>query len=286
MGLLAALLGAVFSTAKDLVSKRVAARLDGTTSTFASFAFALPYYVLVLAALVLAGRERLEVSLPFLLLVFLRSVTDSFAEGMKMHAFAHGDISVVASFFSLSPLFLLITSPLITGDLPSGLGVLAVLLVVAGSVLMVWRPGDSKRPAQTKGVLLALGAAVFFSFNSCFDRLAVQKGTPVFAGFSMTLFSALLLLPFIVSRRQRVRELVLHRGDFALRGLLEIAFMTSKLYALQYLQAPYVVGVQRLALILSIIGGRVFFKEEEFARRLAAGGCILAGVVLIVVAQR
>jgi drug/metabolite transporter (DMT)-like permease len=286
MGLLAALLGAVFSTAKDLVSKRVAARLDGTTSTFASFAFALPYYVLVLAALVAAGRERLELSWPFLLLVFLRSVTDSFAEGMKMYAFAHGDISVVSSFFSLSPLFLLITSPLITGDRPSGLGVVAVLLVVAGSVLMVWRPRDSKRPPQTTGVLLALGAAVFFSLNSCFDRLAVQKGTPVFAGFSMTLLSALLLLPFIVSRQQRMRELTAHHRDFALRGLLEIAFMTSKLYALQYLQAPYVVGVQRLALILAIVGGRVFFKEEEFARRLAAGACILAGVLLIVLAQR
>jgi drug/metabolite transporter (DMT)-like permease len=286
MGLLAALLGAVFSSAKDLVSKRVAARLDGTTSTFASFCFALPYYVLVLAVLVVAGRERLEVSLPFLLLVFLRSVTDSFAEGMKMHAFAHGDISLVASFFSLSPLFLLITSPLITGDRPSWLGVLAVLLVVAGSVLMVWRPGGSKRPAQTKGVLLALGAAVFFSLNSCFDRLAVQKGTPVFAGFSMTLLSALLLLPFVVRRRERVQELVTHRRDFALRGLLEIGFMTAKLYALQYLQAPYVVGVQRLALILSIVGGRVFFKEEEFTRRLAAGACIVAGILLIAVAQR
>jgi drug/metabolite transporter (DMT)-like permease len=286
MGLLAALLGAGFSSAKDLVSKRVAGRLDGTTSTFASFCFALPYYVLVLAALVLARRERLEVSLPFLLLVLLRSVTDSFAEGMKMHAFTHGDISLVASFFSLSPLFLLITSPLITGDRPSWLGAVAVLLVVAGSVLMVWGPQGSKRPAQTKGVLLALGAAVFFSLNSCFDRLAVQKGTPVFAGFSMTLLSALLLLPFVVTRRDRVRALGVHRWDFALRGLLEIAFMTSKLYALQYLQAPYVVGVQRLALILSIVGGRVFFREQEFTRRLAAGACILAGVLLIAVAQR
>ena len=37
MGFAAALLSAVFSAAKDLLSKRFASRLDGTVSTFASF---------------------------------------------------------------------------------------------------------------------------------------------------------------------------------------------------------------------------------------------------------
>jgi drug/metabolite transporter (DMT)-like permease len=65
------------------------------------------------------------------------------------------------------------------------------------------------------------------------------------------------------------------------RGLLEVAFMVSKLYALQYLQAPYVVGVQRLSLLLSILGGSLFFKEPDVVRRLAAGILILGGVFLI-----
>jgi hypothetical protein len=86
------------------------------TSTFASFAFALPFYIAALAVLGWLGVEGFERSLPFLVLILLRSITDTFAEGMKMYAFAHGDISIVATFFSLSPLLLLVTSPLITGD--------------------------------------------------------------------------------------------------------------------------------------------------------------------------
>src|SRR5262245_8673040 len=100
MGVFAAVLSAVLSSAKDLISKRLAFRIDGTLSTYASFAFALPFYVAALALLVLLGKEDLSVSTAFLWLVLLRSVTDSFAEGMKMHAFAHGDISLVATFFS------------------------------------------------------------------------------------------------------------------------------------------------------------------------------------------
>src|SRR5260370_18098090 len=162
MGFVAALLSAGFSSAKDLLSKRLAFRLDGTVSTFASFGFALPFYVLLLAVLYLVGVESFEWSSLFLLLVLLRSVTDTVAEWMKMHAFAHGDISMVATFFSLSPLFLLITSPLITGDplfLPD---VPAVVLVVGGSWLMVSRPSQTGWAGQRKGLLLPSRPAISF----------------------------------------------------------------------------------------------------------------------------
>jgi drug/metabolite transporter (DMT)-like permease len=286
MGFVAALLSAGFSSAKDLLSKRLAFRLDGTVSTFASFWFALPFYLLVLATLYGLGMESFEWSALFLILVLLRSITDTFAEWMKMYAFAHGDISVVATFFSLSPLFLLLTSPLITRDPLSGADVAAVVLVVGGSLVIVYRPSRTGLTGQKKAIMLAMGAALFFSLNSCFDRLAVQKGTPVLSGFAMTLLSALFLAPFVVFRRDRLQALRGHRAGLLIRGGLEIAFMVCKLYALQFLPAPDVVAVQRVSLLLSIIGGRMFFKEPDFKRRLAAGLLILGGVFVVAWIQR
>ena len=308
MGIFLSLLSCIFSTSKDLISKRLAAQVDGTVSTFGSFAFALPYYGGVLAVLFWLGLEDADYSRRFFLLVLLRAITDSFAEGLKMYALAYGDISVVTCFFSLSPLFLLIASPLITGDELTWTGGVAIGLTVAGSLVMVVRrpralpavdptaiTGESEVEAaqaarthwanQKTGILLALGAAVFFALNSCFDRLAVLEGTPVFAAFGMTLCSALLLAPLVLFRRDRLADLSAYRGNFALRGFLEISFMVAKMTALKYLAAPYVVGIQRVSLILAIIAGRVLFKEEHFARRLVAGALILAGVLLIVLTQ-
>jgi drug/metabolite transporter (DMT)-like permease len=284
MGLVAALLSAVFSSSKDVVSKKLAFRLDGTTSTFASFAYALPFYGAALVALFLLGEETFTWSLTFLTLVFRRSLTDTFAEWMKMHAFRHGDLSVIAIFFSISPLFLLITSPLITGDPLSAQGVVAVVLVVGGSLVLVYRPSEAGWAAQKKGILLAAGASVFFSLNSCFDRLAVKGesgGSPVFAGFAMTLLSAVFLGPLVIGRPGRLQSLRAARAGLLVRGLLEFLFMVAKLYALKSLTAPEVVAVQRLSVLLSIIGGRVFFKEQDFERRLAAGVLILAGVSVV-----
>jgi drug/metabolite transporter (DMT)-like permease len=280
MGLLAALSSAVFASAKDLVSKKLASGLDGTASTFASFAFALPFYAVLLIVLWLLGQETFTWSLAFLGLVLLRSVTDTFAEWMKMHAFGHGDISMVATFLSISPLFLLVTSPLITGDKLSLTGTLGVILVVGGSLAVVYRP-SAGWAGHKKGILLAVGASLFFSLNSCFDRLAVLEGTPVFAGFTMTLLSALFLLPFTLVKKERREGLRVYWAGLLVRGILEVAFMVSKLYALQYRSAPDVAGIQRVSLVLSIIGGRVLFQEEDFGRRLAAGVFILAGVFLL-----
>jgi drug/metabolite transporter (DMT)-like permease len=285
MGLLASFLSAFFSATKDLASKRLAFRIDGTVSTFASFSFALPFYLVLLTALFLWKGMPAEFPQAFLLLVLLRSVTDVFAEGMKMHAFNHGDISVVASFFSVSPLFLLILSPLITGDAVSLAETIAVLLVVAGSLALVYRPSHADWHRQRKGILLALGAAVFFALNSCFDRRAVVGGdpyfTPVIAGFAMTLLSAVMILPFALTRPGGVASLRRHWQGLSVRGFLEVAFMVGKLSASQHLSPPKVAGILRLSLVLSIIGGRVFFKEGDFPRRLLAGILIIAGVWII-----
>ena len=94
MGILAALISALFATSKDLLSKHVSRNVDGTVSTFASFAFALPYYALLMAVLWVCGFEDFAWSAGFWGYVLVRSVTDAAAEWFKMTAFQFGDLSI------------------------------------------------------------------------------------------------------------------------------------------------------------------------------------------------
>lgn len=278
---IAAFLCPVFSTTKDLISKGLSKHIDGTLSTFASFAFALPFYFLALAILVPLGWERLVISAGFIQLLIYRSITDSLAEGFKMHAFAWGDLSVVTAFFSLAPLFTLVLSPWMTGDPLSLAEVLAIGLAVLGSLIMAIKPRTGEARSQTRGILLALAAALFFSLNSCFDRLAARNETPVVSAFGMTLFSAVILLPFAWRQPDGMRELNRFQRSLWMRGLFEILFMVGKLIALQALTAPQMIAIQRLSVLLSILAGRLIFKEKNFGRRLVAGLFIVVGVMLI-----
>ena len=289
IGVLAALGSAVFATSKDIVSKRVAARVDSTVSTCASFIYALPFYALILLVEWLAGRRDFALGLSFWLLVLGRSITDAFAEWFKMRSLSYGDISLVACFFSLSPVFLLITSPLITADPLSWTEVGSVGLIVAAGILLVYKPSDASTSTGNKidrnslrAIALAIAASCFFSLNSCFDRLAVQQASPVWSGFTMTAAAGLIFLPRVLSVQKFRRDLGANWRMFSLRGIFEFVFMTLKLIALQFISAPYAVTLMRASILFTILGGGIMLHEGDLKRRLLAGALTLLSVAVVV----
>ena len=283
-GVLVALLSTLFVTAKDVTSKSLAFRVDGTVSAFASFAFALPYYFVVLLVLHLCGVESFAVKSGFFLFIIFRALSDTLAEWMKMHALTEGDLSLVTALLSLYPAILLITSPLITGDplTPAAIG--STLIIVAGTIVLVYRPRGSTAKVPARAVLLGLGAAFFFSINTSLDRMAAQTGSPVYSGFLMTLLAGVFLTVPLLRRPGWKAALAGNTRGFFIRGFFEIGFMVTKLYALSVLPAPYVIAITRLALLFTIVSGKVMFNELDFTRRFTAGVAICGGVIWMILA--
>lgn len=285
MGFFFAFLSIFLSSTKDIVSKRLSFCVSSSVSTFGSFLFALPGYFILLLVLYLLGYEDFAISWKFLIVVLLRSITDIGAESFKMKSLQMGDLSLVSCFFGLSPLFLLITSPLITGDKISSSGIIAVFLVVCGSMILVVKPERKKIKIDKENIpaiLIATISAFMFSLNSCFDRLTVFSSSSAFSGFAMTFLSAIIIAPFVVFKKQNIKEMKINFKTFLIRGLIETIFMVTKLTALRYMQAPYFVAIKQIALIPTIISGRIVYNEKNFKQRMLAGSIILIGVVLVI----
>lgn len=281
----AALAATVFSVSKDLVSKSLAARVDGTTSTLASFAYSLPYYAVGLFVCCILGIPLGDLSAPFWIFVALRSITDACAEWLKMSALTKTDISLVAPLFSLSPLHLLIMGPLVSGDELTPLGITGVLLSVLGTIGLLRRRSSNilqADPTAIQGVLMAMSASVFFALNTLFDRLAVQRASSLVSAAAMT---AAATIPFIIPvfRSATRREMFFKEARlFNLRGIFEVGFMTLKLFALTVLPGAYLTGLMRLSVLGSILGGRVLLQEQATKERLLWGSLVCAGSILIV----
>jgi uncharacterized membrane protein len=285
MGLIYALITAVSATTKDIVSKSLASKVDSDVSTFASFLFALPFYVVIILVAILCGGAPLAYGGSFLALVLARSVSDVFAEGFKMRAFASGDISLVTSFLALSPLILAFLSPYITGDKVTAHDYVALGLIVVGSLLLVRRDRDTGKVFQLRAVVYALLASVAFALNSCFDRLAVVQSGAVVSGFAMTLMAALFCAPIAFRHKNAVTQLSLNAKAFFARGASETLFMVSKLLAMTVLEAHVVLGISRISLILSVLAGKAMFGERETGRRLLAAGLMYAGLLVLLTAH-
>ncbi len=282
MGFLVTIFSALCSTAKDIVSKGLASRVHSDVSTFASFLFALPFYALIVISATLLGLKPLSISGPFIWLVLARSVTDVFAESLKMKAFAAGDLSLVSTFLSLSPVLLALISPFITGDNVTLVDLVALGLIVAGSLVLIQRDAKAGGVLQFKAIMLALAASVAFALNSCFDRLAVIESGAIVSGAAMTSLAALFTLPLAFRHRGAGRSLTAHSTSFFVRGAFEALFMVSKLFALTMLPAHVVVGGTRTSLIVSVIAGRIWFGERNTLRRLAAALLVYVGLVILV----
>jgi uncharacterized membrane protein len=282
MGVLAALFTAVMSSAKDLVSKMLAHRVDPDVSTFASFAFALPFYAVIAVGFSVYGYEEIQISSTFLTLVFLRGLSDVCAEGCKMRALKHGDVSLVTGLLALSPLVLTILSPWITGDTVTVSDVIAISLIVAGGLFLVRRKPQTGAIVQPKAVLYALAGSVAFALNTCLDRLAVVHAGPVTSAFAMTVCAAVLTSPVVLRSSVAHRELAGNARGFLLRGVFETLFMIAKMVALMSLPAHIVLGLVRVSMLITVVAGGMWFHEEDRVRRIVGTVVMYAGLLLLV----
>jgi len=279
LGIIALILSTLFATGKDLVSKKVSNEISATVSACTSFIFALPWYLIFLLILYLFDENTFKYSGFFLTFVFLRAITDSFAELFKMYALQNGEISFIANFFSLTPIFLVFLAPFITGDKITELGLLGLLIIVSSSLFLLTSP---KEVIPWKGIIYALSSAFFFSLNICLDRLAVQHAGPVFSGFMMTLFSGFFLLLPMLRTRNWKPQCTSNYKFLTLRGLFEVIFMSLKLLGLQYIEPQYASGIQKLTLVFSVsIGGKAFHEKEQGKRILISLFIILGSFLII-----
>ncbi|MCB0318414.1 MAG: EamA family transporter [Bdellovibrionales bacterium] len=281
-GIPIAFLAAVFSFSKDIVSKHLSFKVSSLVSTLASFAYSLPFYILALIVSWSFGQESFLLSKSFFIFVLLRSLTDVFAENFKMRSLEKGDISLVSPFISLSPVFLIFLSPLLTGESISLIGTIGIILTVVGCLVVFGKFSLDKLGKSFHVVLTSLASAFFFALNGCFDWLAVHEATPIMSGFAMSLCSALLILPFIRSEPKWKGQLIANKKAFLLRGFFETAFMTAKLAALQFISAHYVSALVKTAILGSIIAGGVVFKEKDISRKLIGAALIIVGAAIII----
>lgn len=68
---------------------------------------------------------------------------------------------------------------------------------------------------------------------------------------------------------------------FIIMGLLNALAQAASYYAFSLTNVSYSIAVSQLGVLLTILWGRLFFKEEETQQRLVGALVMILGVVLI-----
>lgn len=202
-----------------------------------------------------------------------------------VRAFRLSDASLVAPIILVTPVFLLITSPMMVGEHASSIGVLGVVVSVFGSIFLAFsEPGKTRRLSliaflRDPGVYAMGITAVLWSITANLDKLGVQASAPLLwiALLSIVIAGATIVL-WLVLPRQPLRLRSLRYALIA--GATNAVGNAAQMYALTVLFVPYVIAIKRMSALFTVIAGGVMLRET-IRRRVVAAAIMLIGAVLV-----
>ncbi|MEM6452051.1 MAG: DMT family transporter [Cyanobacteria bacterium P01_D01_bin.105] len=218
------------------------------------------------------------------------------------------DLSLTVPLVTLTPLFLLITAPLILQEWPTwadGTGV--VLLVIGSYVLNLETAADGKllnakaldaraldgKPlasnflapllamARSPGSRLMLCVAFLWSITANFDKIGVMNSSSLFWVISLFSTIAAGMVPFVFLRGRNFKGILLQWKWLGIAGAFGAIAITCQMFALPLAPVSQVVAVKRMSTLISVFFGHFFFAEQGLRSRLLGAAIMVSGVAVM-----
>ena len=273
----------LFQSIRDLFSKKELQSLDEYVVSFSMSFFSLPF---LLPLLFFTEIPNLDVTFWFLVLAI--GCLFSTASILYLKAIKISPLSLSVPMLAFTPLLLLITSPLMLGEFPSSLGLIGVLLIVAGTYALSIKDvregylAPFRALIKEKGPLIMLFVAVLFSIGANLIKIGIQQSSPLIFPAILNASTSALLLPVMLIKTKKAAEKI--RNNFVVLfiiglfgGLMSICAQT----AMQLGIVPYVISVKRTNIIFSTSYGYLFFKEKRMMERFTGAIIMFFGILLI-----
>lgn len=178
--------------------------------------FAVPFLIPVLFFI-----EIPPIGLHFWTALFAGGLLNIITTVMYMKAIKHSDLSITVPMVTFTPLFLLITSPVMVGEFPDACGMAGVIIIVLGSYILNIRYKQKgylapfKALIKEKGPRLMLGVAFIWSITSNFDKIGIQNSSPMFWVIAINFFlQSLWFLLFCIKQIHRQKKSK-HTGKYS-----------------------------------------------------------------------
>jgi drug/metabolite transporter (DMT)-like permease len=207
---------------------------------------------------------------------------------LYIHALRLADASLVAPLVLLTPVLMLVTSPIMTGEQAPLMGVVGVLFTVLGVGLLDANQSNGKRFnfmvfARNRGARYMLVTAAIWSLTANLDKLGVKASSPLIWNTSLNIVIALCALAYWAAGRRPLPSAASLRYAFVAGAAMAFG-NTLQMWALTILFTPYVIAIKRLSALFTVIASGRVLKEDTGGRLLGAA-VMLAGAVMIALAR-
>ncbi len=195
---------------------------------------------------------------------------------LLFESYRYTSVSVATLCYYMAPVFTLIASPFVLGEKLTVRNVLAILVALAGMILVSGVIGEKPDSEEITGILLGLGAAVLYASVVLLNRKITGITASDRTVFQL-LVAGIVLVPYVIASKDGVQTVLTWKTVFfvALMGVIH----TGLAYSL-YFDSIGALKTQTVALftyidpVVAIMISALFLGE-----RLGISG--IAGAVLI-----
>ncbi|MGB3787329.1 MAG: DMT family transporter, partial [Phormidesmis sp.] len=254
-------LTAFFEACKDATGKQSLKTLDEYSVLFSFMAVGV---LLMLPILWLSGGIP-TIKPNFWWALLIGGSLNILAFTLYVRAIKIADLSLTVPLVTLTPLFLLVTSPLIVHEQPTPADAIGVILLVIGSYVLNLKTPTLQSPTsqgplgpllamvRNPGSRLMLCVAFIWSITSNFDKIGVVNSSPLFWALSLFTVIAGGMIPFVFWRRSSggIEPLLLQWRLLGVTGGFNAIAITFQMLALTMAPVAQVIAVKRMSALLS-----------------------------------
>ena len=275
---------ALLEAIKDVLSKRALRTLD-----IYSVAFAMPLFALPLFIPALFFNQSIPVlNTTYWLALLAAGSLHVLALTLYMEALKSSPLAVTLPLISFTPLFMLLTSPFMIGEIPSVLGGIGVILIVSGTYILNIKRIDEGLAEPIKALLRERGSramfavAIIWAITGNIDRIGIRNSNMLFWLTTMLSYTS---IGFLIVLWYKGKLATLRTKEFytlgAIAGVFNGLSLICYMEALSLTLVTYVVSVKRSSIIIGILLGYFFLGERNIRERLFGAVLMLFGVLCI-----
>ena len=214
---------------------------------------------------------------------------------LYFRAIKTADLSLTVPLVTLTPLFLLVTSPIIVGEWPTGLDAVGVVLLITGSYVLNLKPSEGFTLGPLRAITANTGSrtmicvAFLWSITSNFDKVGTLNSSSLFWGMSLFTTVALGMVPFVAQRilqkglQNVVSPLRVQAKFVVLAGIFIAVGVSLQFAALTMAPVAQVIAVKRMSALISVGFGYFLFDETDLRERLLGASIMVSGVAIMAI---
>ncbi len=281
--LIPAFMAALFDSVIDVLTKKGLKNMDIYIVSFSLRFFALPFLLPLLFFI-----EIPSLGIGFFNALFISGLLNALATILYMRAIKQSDLSIAIPMMAFTPIFLVLTSPLLIGEFPNTFGLIGIILGVIGAYALNIKEIHNGYLAPFRALLkqpgpkLMLAAAVIWGITSNYDRIGIQNSSPIFWAIAVNVFMTLVMSVVLCFKpKENLRQIPANLNYLLPIGLFSALSYIAYIIAINFALVSYVISVKRTALIFGVLFGHFIFKEKGVKERLMGAAIMVLGIVLI-----